>query len=214
MALSAYTYRFEPASVPGASTLLLLHGTGGNENDLVPVGRAVAPGAALLAPRGDVLEHGMPRFFRRLAEGVLDQADLERRTHALADWVGEAARAHGVDPARVVALGFSNGANIAASILLRRPGTLAGAILLRPMLPFDPGQAPDLSGCRVLVAAGRSDPLVPGEQSERLADILRRAGAEVTLHWSPGGHVLAREDLAAALAWWQAGGAGGRPVGG
>jgi len=206
MPLDRFIHRFEPAP-PGASdgTVLLLHGTGGNENDLLPVGRAVAPNAALLSPRGLVLEHGMPRFFRRLAEGVLDQEDLARRTHELADFVAEAAKRYGFDPAGVVATGFSNGANIAASMLFLRPESLAGAILLRPMVPFEPKPTPDLRGRRVLVAAGKGDTIVPAEQSERLAELLGKAGADVTLHWSPGGHTLDRADLAAAAAWWKAG---------
>jgi predicted esterase len=199
-------HRFEPS--PGGvagGTLLLLHGTGGNENDLLPVGRAIAPTAALLSPRGRVLEHGMARFFRRLAEGVFDLEDLVARTHELADFVAESAKRYGFDAKRVVAVGFSNGANIAASMMLLRPETLAGAILLRPMVPFEPRTSPDLRGRRALVAAGKADPIVPPEQSERLAVILREAGADVTLHWSPGGHTLDRADLAAAAAWWQAG---------
>lgn len=201
-----FVHRFEPAP-EGVSdgTLLLLHGTGGNENDLLPLGHAIAPRSELLSPRGQVLEQGMPRFFRRLAEGVPDQADLVARTHALADFVLAAAAQYGFDPSRVTAVGFSNGANIAGSLMLLRPEILAGAVLLRPMLPFVPAHLPALAGRRVLVAAGKSDPIVTPAQSEALAELLRRAGAEVTLHWSPGGHVLERGDLAAAATWWQAG---------
>jgi predicted esterase len=199
-----FIHRFEPAPAAGSGgTLLLLHGTGGNENDLLPVGRAIAPGAALLSPRGRVLENGMPRFFRRLAEGVFDHEDLVARTHELADFVAEAAKRHGFDAQRVVAVGFSNGANIAGALLLLRPEVLAGAILLRPMVPFEPEQPPDLRGRRALVAAGKADPIVPPAQSERLAELLRAAGAEVTLHWSPGGHTLDRADLSAAAAWYE-----------
>lgn len=201
-----FVHRFEPA-LPGDSdgTLLLLHGTGGNENDLLPLGHAVAPHAALLSPRGQVLEHGMPRFFHRLAEGVFDVDDLVSRAHALADFVIGSAARYGFDPARVVAIGFSNGANIAAALMLLRPEILAGAVLLRPMVPFVPESLPSLSGRRVLVAAGRSDPIVPAPDSEAVAELLGRAGADVTLHWSPGGHGLERADVAAAAAWWQAG---------
>jgi predicted esterase len=199
-----YTHRFEPAPSGAADgTLLLLHGTGGNENDLLPVGHAIAPDAALLSPRGRVLENGMPRFFRRLAEGVFDHEDLVARTHELADFVAESAKRYGFDARRVVAVGFSNGANIAGAMMLLRPETLAGAILLRPMVPFEPKTPPDLRGRRALVAAGKADPIVKPEQSERLAEILRAAGADVTLHWSPGGHTLDRADLTAAAAWMQ-----------
>jgi len=202
-----FQHRYEPpedASIRG--TLLLLHGTGGNENDLLPVGRAIAPGAGLLSPRGQVLEHGMPRFFRRLAEGVFDHEDLVARTHQLADFVAAAASHYAFDPALVTAVGFSNGANIAASMMLLRPATLAGAVLLRPMVPFVPETPPSLTGRRVLVAAGRTDPIVPAAQVEQLTAILREAGADTTLHWSPSGHTLDRADLTAALAWWGAGG--------
>ncbi|HEY6194311.1 MAG TPA: alpha/beta hydrolase [Candidatus Eisenbacteria bacterium] len=200
-----FIHRFEPAlEGAGDGTLLLLHGTGGNENDLLPLGRAIAPNAALLSPRGQVLEHGMARFFRRLAEGVFDHDDLVARSHALAEFVLESAARYRFDPAGVVALGFSNGANIAAAVMLLRPEILAGAVLLRAMVPFVPEKLPDLSGRRVLVAAGKTDPVVAPRASEELAELLRGAGAEVTLHWSQGGHVLERSDLAAAAAWWQA----------
>lgn len=205
MSVAAYIHRFEPPEVePSPGTLLLLHGTGGNENDLLPVGRAIAPGAALLSPRGPVLEHGMPRFFRRLAEGVFDHEDLVARTHQLADFVAAAAVEHGFDAKRVTAVGFSNGANIAASMMLLRPETLASAILLRPMVPFVPEKSPTLTGRRVLVAGGRTDPVVPAAQVEQLAAILREAGADVTLHWSPAGHTLHRADLTTAVEWWEA----------
>jgi predicted esterase len=202
----AFQHRYEPPDrTDCAETVLLLHGTGGNENDLLPVGRAIAPGAGLLSPRGQVLEHGMPRFFRRLAEGVFDHEDLVARTHQLADFVAAAARHHGFDPARVTAIGFSNGANIASAMLLLRPGSLTGAILLRPMVPFVPESPPSLAGRRVLIAAGRADPVVPTAQVEQLAGILSGAGADVTLHWSPSGHTLDRADLVAAVSWGGAG---------
>ena len=184
-----FIHRFEPAPTGAdGGTLLLLHGTGGNENDLLPLGRAIAPGASLLSPRGQVLEHDMPRFFRRLAEGVFDHDDLVARSNALADFVAESAGRYAFDPARVFAVGFSNGANIAAAVMFLRPETLAGAILLRPMVPFVSDHLPSLAGRRVLVAAGKSDPIVPARQSEILAEMLRQAGADVTLHWSPGAH--------------------------
>ena len=206
MSLLLFHHRYEPPGGPDArDTLLLLHGTGGNENDLLPVGRAIAPGAGLLAPRGPVLEHGMPRFFRRHAEGVFDHADLVARTHQLADFVAASAVQYAFDPARVTAVGFSNGANIAAAMLLLRPETLAGAILLRPLVPFVPEHAPSLAGRRVLVAAGRVDTVAPAAQAEGLAGLLRSAGAEVTLHWSPAGHTLDRADLEAARTWGEQG---------
>ncbi len=198
-------HRFVPASGDpagaGATTLLLLHGTGGDEEDMLALGRRLLPGAALLSPRGRVLEGTMPRFFRRHAEGVLDQDDLRARTEELATFVDRAAAAYGVPRAGVIAAGFSNGANIAASLLLRKGAVLRGAVLLSPMLPFEPPRLPDLAGVAVFVGAGRADPMVPAAQVERLAGLLREAGAEVTVHWHPGGHGLTPGEVDAARDW-------------
>ena len=183
------------------TTLLLLHGTGGNEEDLLPLGQTLLPGAALLSPRGQVLERGMPRFFRRLSEGVFDEEDLARRTEQLGRFVTVAGERNGFDASRVIAVGFSNGANIASSLLLRRPGLLQGAVLLSPMVPFEPEDSPNLAGTAVFIGAGRADPISPPAQVERLAGILQRAGAEVTLHWHAGGHELTPGEVAAAGAW-------------
>jgi phospholipase/carboxylesterase/glyoxalase family protein len=196
-----FVHTFVPAMSMDAPTLLLLHGTGGDENDLVPLGRALAPGAALLSPRGPVLESGMPRFFRRLAEGVFDTEDLIRRTHQLADFVGAASAAYGLDPSNVIAVGFSNGANIAASVLLLRPTVLAGAALFAPMVPLEPAERPDLTAKPVFLGAGRRDPLVTSDNMERLAALLRAAGADVTLRWHPGGHALTPDAIQAAALW-------------
>ena len=192
-----------PANQPAARTLLLLHGTGGDEQDLIPLGRMLDPGAALLGVRGRVLEHGMPRFFRRLAEGVFDLEDLRRRTDELAEFLREASKTHGFDPARLIAVGYSNGANIAASLLLAHPGVLAGAILFRAMVPFEPAPGADrpLAGTRVLISEGRMDPIVPAEHGERLAELLRERGAEVALRFEEAGHNLERGDIEAARRW-------------
>jgi len=157
--------------------------------------------AALLSPRGKVLENGMPRFFRRLAMGVFDQEDLVNRTHELAEFVTASASEYGFDPGRVFAMGFSNGANIAASLLLLHPDLLAGAVLLRAMAPFEPEMSPDLSGTPVYLAAGRSDQMVPPESTERLAELLKAAGAEVSLDRQPGGHGIGRTEIEAARSW-------------
>ena len=197
-----FVHRFVPAQTPEAPTLLLLHGTGGNENDLLPVGGMLDERAALLSPRGKVLEHGMPRFFRRLAEGVFDHEDLMRRTHELAGFVERSVDEYDIDQRRLFAVGFSNGANIAASLLLAYPRLLAGAVLLRAMVPFEPDSAPDLSGIPVYLAAGRSDQMVPPENTERLAQVLREAGADVTLDWQPGGHGIGPAEIQAARNWF------------
>jgi predicted esterase len=199
-----FIHRFIPGQEPDFSfSLLLLHGTGGDETDLLEVGRQLAPGAALLSPRGKVLENGMPRYFRRLAEGVFDLEDLRARTHELADFVEAAIQRYRLAPDRVVAVGFSNGANIAASLLLLRPEVLAGAVLVRPMVPLVPETLPHLRGKPVLVAAGRRDPIVSPAETERLRRLLVQAGAEVTLHWEPAGHGLTPADVEAARAWLQ-----------
>jgi phospholipase/carboxylesterase len=189
-----FIHRFAPATRPGLPPLLLLHGTGGNEDDLLPLADRLLPGAARLSPRGQVLERGMPRFFRRIAEGVFDLDDLRRRTDELAEFVA-AARTEYDLASPPVAVGFSNGANIAASLLLLRPGTLGGALLLRPMVPLVPDPLPALGGVPVQINAGLADPIVPPEQSQALAELLGRAGAEVSLDWLKVGHTLSSADL-------------------
>lgn len=181
--------------------LLLLHGTGGDENDLVPIGRDLDPAAALLSLRGKVLENGMPRFFRRLAEGVFDEEDVVRRANELADFIPQAATKYGFDPARLTAVGYSNGANIAAAVLLLRPATLQSAVLFRGMVPITPTSEPDLPRARVLICSGTRDPIIPTENAERLAAMLRRAGAEVTLRFEEAGHQLMFDEIAAAKNW-------------
>ncbi len=195
-----FHHRYLPATAPGAATLLLLHGTGGNEDDLLPLAEALLPGAARLSPRGQVLENGAPRFFRRLAEGVFDLDDLRARTHELADFVEAAGQTYRLD-GPPIAVGFSNGANIAAATLLLRQGTLRGALLLRPMVPLIPDQLPSLDGVPVAILAGRADPIVSPDQSGSLAELLKRAGAEVEFEWIAGGHGLTREDLEVGRRW-------------
>lgn len=189
--------------VPGnrheATPLLLLHGTGGDESDLLPLGEAIAPGAALLSPRGQVLEHGMPRFFRRLAEGVFDEDDVRRRANDLADFVIEARNRYGI--AAPIALGYSNGANIAAAMMLLRPVALAGGILLRAMVPLREAPKADLAGKPVLIVSGQSDPIIPPSNSQRLAVMLTKAGADVQHRTLPVGHQLSQADLTIAKEW-------------
>jgi phospholipase/carboxylesterase len=197
-----FIHRFIPAPVGStARTLLLLHGTGGDENDMIPLGRDLDPTAALLSPRGNVLENGMPRFFRRLAEGIFDEEDVVRRAHELADFVGTAAARYEFDPQHVTAVGYSNGANIAAAILLLRPEVFAGAILFRAMVPLAPASLPNLTQTRVLISSGKNDPIVPVENAQRLAAMLREAGANVTLRFEPAGHPLVFGDIEAAKEW-------------
>jgi predicted esterase len=197
----SFIHRYEPPARPGLPTLLLLHGTGGDENDLLPLGRNLMPDAGMLSPRGKILEQGMPRFFRRLAEGVFDVEDLKRRTAELADFIAEAADHYGFDARRVVAVGFSNGANIAASLLLSRPGVLAAAVLFRAMVPFVPDAPPPPSGASVLLSNGSADPFVPAAEIGRLASLLRAAGADVTVEMQPAGHHLTQRDVTRARDW-------------
>lgn len=198
----SFAHRFEPGNRLEAPPLLLLHGTGGDENDLLPLGQAVSPGSALLSPRGKVLEHGMPRFFRRLAEGVFDEDDVRRRANELADFV-EAARArYGI--AAPVALGYSNGANIAAAMLLLRPDVLAGAILLRAMVPLSQPPQADLKDKPVLIISGKLDPIIPASNSAQLAGLLAKAGANVQHPVLPTGHQLTQTDLTMSREWIKA----------
>jgi phospholipase/carboxylesterase len=190
--------------VPGRGsplTALTLHGTGGDENDLLALGAAVAPGAALLSPRGKVLERGAPRFFKRLSLGVFDQADLALQTDELVTFVRAAAREYGFDPAHVVAIGYSNGANIASSAFLRYPGVFARAVLFRPMVPFVPEPPPVLNGMPVYIAAGRVDPIVRRENTEELLRVLDAAGAAVTVRWEAAGHALTSGEVQGAADW-------------
>ena len=188
---------------PGSSsrTLLLLHGTGGNERDLISLGRELDPNAALLSPRGKVLENGMPRFFRRLAEGVFDLEDLKYRTNELADFVIAAAQHYGFATDQLVAVGYSNGANIAASMLLLRPELMHRAILFRAMVPLNPDTLPDLSSAHVWISAGDLDPIIPTSEVQRLVELLRRAGADVTIRFFNAGHGLTNDDVITARDW-------------
>jgi phospholipase/carboxylesterase len=194
-----FVHRFFPGA--SGATLILLHGTGGDENDLVPLGRELAPDAAILSPRGKVSEYGAARFFRRLAEGVFDHEDLVFRTHELAGFVESAAQEYGFDVSRLVAAGYSNGANIAASLMLLHPGLLRAAVLFRAMVPFEPEVPPDLSGMRVFLAAGRRDQMIAPQSTERLAEILREAGADLDLRWRDTGHALSYEEVEEAKEW-------------
>lgn len=184
-------------------TFLLLHGTGGTERDLIPLAREIAPEASLLSVRGNVLENGMPRFFRRLSEGVFDEEDLLFRTEELKLFLDKAAVEYGFDPERVIALGYSNGANIAASLLFHYEDVLTGAILHHPMVPRRGVSLPDMSGHVVFIGAGTNDPLCPPEESEELMELLTDANADVTLHWENFGHQLTHGEVAAAARWYQ-----------
>ena len=193
-----------PTDAAETRTVLLLHGTGGNERDLLDLGTAVAPGARLLGVRGQVMEAGMPRFFRRIAEGVFDEADIVRRAADLAAFVPAAASTYGFDSAQVVALGYSNGANIAAAMLLLHPGVLSAAVLFRSMVPLAPAHSPEPRATPVLIANGQVDPIIPRTNAERLVALLQDAGADVTLHWEPVGHALTPADVARARAFMAA----------
>jgi predicted esterase len=198
-----FIHQFIPASTrPDQITLLLLHGTGGNEEDLIPLGRELYPRAAILSPRGKVLESGMPRFFRRLAEGVFDVEDLKFRTHELADFVEGASRVYSFKLRYVISMGYSNGANIASSLLLIRPEIISSAVLFRAMVPFMPEKVPNLSGKNIFIGAGQYDPIVPREQTEALFGLFKKAGANVVLHIQENsGHELGYDEISVAKDW-------------
>jgi predicted esterase len=195
-----FAHRFFPGE--SGATLLVLHGTGGSEDDLVSLGRELLPGAAILSPRGKVSEYGAARFFRRLAEGVFDHEDLVFRTHELAEFVEAASREYGFDPSKLVAVGYSNGANIAASLMLLHPRLLRAAVLFRAMVPFEPEEPVDLSGMPVFLAAGQMDRMIPPQNTQRLAEILTEAGADLDLRWRDTGHALTYEEVAEAREWF------------
>jgi phospholipase/carboxylesterase len=196
----SFIHRYEPATEPGHPPLLLLHGTGGDENDLLGLGRMISPGSALISPRGKILENGMPRFFRRLAEGVFDEEDVRFRANELADFVAQARKAYGL--AAPVAVGFSNGANIAAAMLMLRPEALAGAALLRAMVPLSDAPETDLAGKRVLMISGAMDPIIPADNSAQLAASLSASGAELQHQILPTGHNLSQTDLQLLVKWF------------
>ena len=183
-------------------TLLLLHGTGGDETDLIPIARMLdITNASILSPRGKVIENGMPRYFRRLSEGIFDIEDLKFRTNELAEFVQNASKTYALNLNRIVAIGYSNGANIAASVLLLRPEILSNAILFRPMIPLVPNTLPNLSSKRVLISAGLHDPIVASYQTKDLFDLLEKVGAKVSIQWQNSGHELTQRDIVAARKW-------------
>src|SRR3954471_3482626 len=190
-----FIHKFVPAQSGWSEkvTLLLLHGTGGDENDLLPLGNALWPGAALLGVRGKVLENGMPRFFRRFAEGVFDVEDLKARTEELAQFIDDAAKRYGFSRKKMIVVGYSNGANIGSSLILLHPHYLAAAVLFRAMLPFVPALIRDFSHLSVFIGEGRSDHIVPSGQVEELGALFESGGADLTISWSQGGHEIGQD---------------------
>lgn len=198
-----FIHRYIPPEQPGSDlTFILLHGTGGDESDLLPLGKFISPAAGLLGVRGKVLESGASRFFRRLSEGVFDEDDLRFRTHELARFIEWATEAYQLNAEGLVAIGYSNGANIAASLLLLEPAIFRAAILFRAMVPLKPDTLPILAGRSVLMESGRIDPIIPAKNSEELASMLADAGAEVALDWQPIGHQLTQEEMISARTWF------------
>ncbi len=197
-----FVHRFlPPRGAASADTLLVLHGTGGDENDLISLGQTVAPGAAILSPRGNVLENGAPRFFKRLAEGVFDPKEVRARAEELARFIRASVSRYALDPERIFALGYSNGANVASTVMFIDPGLMKGTIFLRPMVVFEPEKLVDLSGSSVFISAGRMDPIVPVSSVERLVEMLESARARVTLKWQMVGHSLVPSEVSEAAAW-------------
>ena len=199
--MTEFVHVFQPPSTAGGPILLLLHGTGGNEHDLVPLAEMLLPGAGILSPRGKVLERGMPRFFRRLAEGVFDIEDLKFRAAELADFINDTGAKHHFSTRDLTAVGFSNGANIAGALLLLRPDALGAAVMFRAMVPLVPDTLPTLTHTPVLISNGRIDPLVSAEETEQLASLLRSAGASVEVSWQNSGHELTDRDVVTAREW-------------
>src|SRR5690625_4830113 len=185
------------------ATLLLLHGTGGTERDLLPLAEKVDPDANVLSVRGNVLENGMPRFFRRLAEGVFDEQDLIFRTKELNEFLDKTAKENNFDRNNIIAIGYSNGANIAASLLFHFQDALKGAILHHPMVPRRNIELPDLTGKKVFIAAGKNDPMCPAQESIDLETLLEEANANVEIYWENNGHQLTLTEVEAAADWYK-----------
>ena len=197
-----FVHRFVPAEDSASGeTLIVLHGTGGNEDDLVGIGQTVAPGAAILSPRGNVLENGAPRFFKRLAEGVFDPKEVRSRAEELIHFIRAAVARYDLDASRIYALGYSNGANIASTVMFIEPRLLQGAVLFRPMLVYEPEKQGDLSSASVFISAGRMDPIVPVKSVERLAELFESSRAETTLKWQQTGHNLVPSEVREAADW-------------
>lgn len=194
---------FKQGTDQDAPILLLLHGTGGTERDLLPIAEMISPQASVLGVRGNVSENGMPRFFRRLAEGVFDEEDLIFRTKELNDFIDEMAEKYQFNRKNVLAIGYSNGANIAASLIYHHDQALNGAILLHAMVPRRGVQIPDLTNTSVFIGAGTNDPLIPPAETKELADELRNANADVTEHWENAGHQITRDEIVKAKEWYE-----------
>ncbi|EZH65046.1 carboxylesterase [Bacillaceae bacterium JMAK1] len=193
---------FQKGSNEHAPVLLLLHGTGGDENDLLPLAKMIAPDSSVLSVRGNVAENGMPRFFRRLREGVFDEEDLIFRTKELHEFLDNAATQYNFDRSNIVAVGYSNGANIAASLLFHYEDSLKGASLHHPMVPRRGITLPSLKDTPIFIGAGKQDPICRPEETEELTNLLKEAGADVTLHWENGGHQLTQSELNEAIEWF------------
>lgn len=194
---------YKQGSNPQAPVLLMLHGTGGDEHSLTQLAQYIDPTASILSVRGNVLENGMPRFFRRLAEGVFDEPDLIFRTQELKQFLDEAAEKYQFDRQKIVALGYSNGANIAASLLFHYDDALLGAMLHHPMVPLRSIKLPVLNGTAVFISAGENDPLCSPAETEELIGLLTGAGADTTAHWERNGHQLSRTEIEAAKNWYE-----------
>jgi phospholipase/carboxylesterase len=194
---------FEKGTQEEAPTLVLFHGTGGTEHDLLPLAKLISPESSVLSVRGNIVENGMPRFFKRLAEGVFDEADLIFRTKEVNDFLDQAAAQYGFDRGNLVAVGYSNGANIAGSLLFHYQNTFKGAILHHPMVPLRGLKLPDMSGMPIFIGAGSNDPICTPQETEELQQLLEGAGASVTVHWERFGHQLTSTEAKAAADWFQ-----------
>ena len=201
MSTRSFQHLYRPTTGVTPHNLLLLHGTGGDEHDMVPLAEAILPGAGIISPRGQVVENGAPRFFRRFAEGVLDVEDWRERSQALADFVASVCAEHGISPKTLLAVGYSNGANIAQGLLLLRPEVLGGAVLLRPMFITDDIPAKDLGGRPVLLLGGSHDPIIPAEDLPQVAQQLSKRGAQVIVKTVQGSHGLVENDIILVRQW-------------
>lgn len=203
MSIESFIHIYNEPLMGNTTIFLLLHGTGGDENDLIQLAKMIDPQAGILSLRGNIDENGMNRFFERKAMGVLDEESLKKETVKLYDFLNAAASEYHFKKEQLVVLGYSNGANIASSLLFHYKDAFNQGMLLHPMVPLRTVELPDLSRQRLFIGAGENDPICPPEETEELEQMLSKTGASITMYWGKDGHSLSQNELNAASMWYE-----------